>query len=256
MRRILSLLLICLMLPTWAAAQGSDPDATEAQKLREAIRALPDEDPAVAYAKDLRLEGGILVGGAVGLSVGMLFSALGETIANTSSRRVSPALVGISMGLSLGAATIGLPALFDGQRYLAWYATHDRPPTRLAKLKLLRRWRVASLNSRRIAAAIGTGFLGASTAVVGGVWASREASGVNGTSGRYDPTDALVTVGFAAGTAGAAVALALSDQAFRAEKNTPHRLYAPPPTAVVVPVPVVDGDRAGIALSLSLSGSF
>ena len=70
----------------------------------------------------------------------------------------------------------------------------------------------------------------------------------------------MVTSGFALGLAGAAVALALSDQELRAEKKNPHRLYAPsavPPVSMMLaPVPVIDGHRVSLGLAASLSGRF
>lgn len=259
MRLLLSLLLLALCLPAAASAQASDSTpATMAKELRQAVFALPKDDPAVAYARDLRLEGQLLIGGAAGLAGSMLGVALADTLGGRPGRRVGPALVGFSLGVALGMAVVGLPPLLDGQRFLAWYATHDRPPTRLARLKLLRRWRMASLGSRRIAAIIGAGFLGATTLVLGGVWASREATGQNGSGAAYDPTDAVVTGSFVLGLAGAIVAGALADQELRREKHSPHRLYARAPKAAVMlaPMPVVADGRVGVGVVGALALRF
>lgn len=258
MRLLLSLLLLSMLAPSVAlAVPAADSPAAQAKELREAILDLPDGDPAVAYARDLRLEGSLLVGGAIGLAGGALGVALIDVLAGGAGPSVGPALVGISMGLALGMGTIGLPAMLDGQRFLVWYATHDRPPSRLARLKLLRRWRIASLSSRRTAAVVGSAFLGASTLVVASVWISREVGGVNGSGSGYDPTDALVTSGFVLGLTGAIVAAVLSDRELRQEKHRPHRLYvAPKPVALLLPMPVLSDGQVSVGLQGAMTFRF
>jgi hypothetical protein len=254
MRLLLSLLLLCLTVPSVAGAQDATPPGELSPKdLRRAIFELPKDDPAVAFARDLRLEGSLVLGGAIGLAGGMLGAALGDLTAARPGRRIGPALVGVSLGVALGMAAIGVAPLLDGQRFLGWYATHDRPPTRLARLKLLHRWRIASLNSRRIAGSIGSGFLGATAIVSTIVWISRDVSGVNSSSATYDPTDAIVTSGLWVGFAGALTSTLLSQVEFAQERNSPHRLYAPKAAAMISPVPVINGGEASVGLVGSLT---
>lgn len=258
MRTLPLLLALLFLAPASAVAQdgGLKQQIAEAKALREAIKALPKDDPAVGYARSLQLEGRLLVGGGAALGAAGLVGALIEVITPADGTApVAPAFFGASLGAGLGLVAAGLPTLLDGSRFQAWYATHPHPPSALARLRLLHRWRVVNLRSRMLGGVIGGATLGGIALISTAVWVANDAQGQNTSSAGYDATDAGVSLGFLTGAIGAGVSGVISGIEFQREKRTPHRLYKPllaVPTASAAPV----AQGRGVAVSFGVVGVF
>ncbi len=258
MRTLSLLLALMFLVPASAAAQEVTlkEQMAEAKALREAIKALPQDDSAVAYARSLKLEGTLFVAGGAALGGAGMASVFIEIAANPQDTvSVAPALFGASLGVGLGLVAIGVPNLLDGGSFLKWYATHDRPPSSLARLKLLRRWRMVNLRSRMLSGVIGGGTMGAIGLVSGIVWAINDSRGQNRSSLGYDATDAMVSLGFIAGAVGAGAVGLVAGLEFDQQKKNPHRLYAPIQAVPTVGVaPLARGE--GMAMSFGVVGVF
>lgn len=192
-----------------ATAADSAPTseaALEGKALREAIKALDRSDPAVAYARGLQREGyGLLVGGGV-IMLGVMVAAAGTARAGGDTAARGASATGLLMPLGIGVAVAGVPGLLSGHRYLSWYATNRKPPSELARLKLMNHWRRQYLQIQRNTGLLGSAFAGAATLVAAIGWAVDDRVGLNGTPGTetYNPSGALTTLGFGLLTSGLA----------------------------------------------------
>lgn len=200
------------------------------KKLRLAVRALDGSDPAVSYARGLRLEGALFIGGG---AVALLGVILGGSVASLGSDEVASRgrlFVALSMPLGLGIVAAGVPGLLTGQRYLEWYASHRRPPSSLARLKLLNKWRRQYLRIRRNTGLLGSAFTGVATLFWGVGWSVADRQGLNGVVGSvgYDRGDALTTLGLGVVTAGLAAAGLISHLQLVGDEVGAHRALTPP----------------------------
>jgi len=138
--------------------------------------------------------------------------------------------VALGMPLGLGVVAAGIPGLLSGQRYLEWYASHRRPPSSLARLKLLNKWRRHYLKIRRNTGSIGSAFTGAATLFWGVGWAVADRQGLNGVPGSpgYDRGDGLTTLGLGVVTVGLAVAGLVSHLQLVSDDVGGHGSLTPP----------------------------
>jgi len=176
------------------------------KELRLAIRALDRSDPAVAFARGLRLEGALFLGGGGAALVGVILGGALTTEGTAEVNAPGRLFVAFGMPLALGVAVAAVPGMLTGQRYLEWYVRSDGPPSEISRLKLLNRWRRHYLEIRRNTGLIGSAFTGAAALVAGIGWAvdDRDHNGVPD-SADYDRAYALTTLGFGLVTVGLAV---------------------------------------------------
>jgi hypothetical protein len=232
---------------------GNEPGSTSltGPALREAIRRLDRSDTAVAFGLSVRREGRwFLVGGSGLLGVTVLATVVDAATSDGVSRSAPYiAATGIPAGMAL-IAVGGLPPALRAPQYLGWYAEHGPAPSDVARLKLLRRWRMDLLRTRRDAGILTAGFLGAASVFSAVSWGVRDAQGINGVRGAdYDGSDAYLTLSFAAAATASGVIGLLCGIELRDETSQPHRLYLEP-SAAVVPVP------GGTHAVLAVSGAF
>lgn len=195
--------------PTAPVARSASTSevALEGKALREAIKALEQSDPAVAYARGLRREGyGLLIAGGASM-LGVMIAAAATARAGGDTAISGTAATGLLMPLGIGVAVAGVPGLLSGHRYLSWYANNRKPPSELARLKLMNHWRRQYLQIQRNTGLLGSAFAGAATLVAAIGWAVDDRAGLNGTLGTetYNPSGAFTTLGFGLLTSGLAV---------------------------------------------------
>ena len=216
-----------------STASTRDPSDLPPKELTARIRAMDPDDGAVRFARAMQRDGLLfLVGGGAlaGLSLGV---AAAETLGDRA--QFGPFLVAVGVPLGMGVMVVGIPQVVLSNRLLSWYSLNGPAPSSMARLKLLRRWRLESLQWMRDGSLFGAAFMGVAGVFSGVVWAVRDVSGSNGTPGdpaSYRPLDALTSVAFL----GAAAGLGLSGLYWlgelQAEKDTPHRLFAMPSLSV------------------------
>jgi MFS family permease len=170
------------------------------KELRLAVRALDRSDPAVAFARGLRLEGGLFLGGGGAALLGVMLGGAVTTGGSNEDR--GRLFVAFGMPLALGVVVAAVPGMLTGQRYLEWYVRSDGPPSEISRLKLLNRWRRHYLEIRRNTGLIGSAFTGAAALVLGIGWAVDDRA-YDGVSDNRDL--ALTTLGFGLVTVGLAV---------------------------------------------------
>jgi len=231
-----------------------DPSKLLPKELAAAIRSLDKDDGAVRYARAMQRDGAIFLaaGGAVaGVSLGI------AAIEGLSGRAdVGPYLASVGVPVGMGLIIAGVPNAVLSHRLLGEYALNGPAPTPMARLKLLRRWRIKSLRWMRDGALLGaglTGFAGLFSAVT---WAVRDAQGLNGTVGdaaTYRPLDATTSISFLATAGGLAVSALLWSLELREEVESPHRLFAMPTLSVG---PAVAGTEGGMRFSAGLMLAF
>jgi MFS family permease len=177
------------------------------KELRLAVRALDRSDPAVAFARGLRLEGGLFLGGGGAALLGVILGGAVSTGGSDEANARGRLFVAFGMPLALGVVVAAVPGMLTGQRYLEWYARSDGPPSEISRLKLLNRWRRHYLEIRRNTGLIGSAFTGAAALVAGIGWAVADDGEGNGvpSSADYERADALTTLGFSLVTVGLAV---------------------------------------------------
>lgn len=235
--RCLLIVLSVLALSSPAFAQEGQRGLLGDKELQEAIRGLDPSDPAVGYARSLRQEGQLFVAGGAGLAGATLIASAIEVGVRQDGASVAPALAGVGVPVGLSLLVSGIPGMITGPRYLAWYARNGPAPTRIARLRLMRRWRLDLLRIRRDTSLIAGGFFGAATILSSVVWAVRDTQGFNGVVGtNYDPTDGIVTLGMGLAAAGTVAVGLVSAFELKDEMKNPHRVWAVP-TASVVPTP-------------------
>jgi hypothetical protein len=177
------------------------------KELRLAIRALDRSDPAVAFARGLRLEGSLFLGGGGAALLGVILTGAVTTGGSDEVSGRGRLFVAFGMPLALGVAVAAVPGMLTGQRYLEWYVRRDRPPSEISRLKLLNRWRRHYLEIRRNTGLIGSAFTGTAALVAGIGWAVGDDQELNGVPGSadYQRADALTTLGFSLVTVGLAL---------------------------------------------------
>jgi hypothetical protein len=249
------LLLIGLLLATLAPSVASGQETQK--ELRGRIAAMDRTDPAVGYAMSVRNEGFALIGGGgAAFGVTAIAAIIDITQADVSFGNYIAGF-GVPVGLSL--LLTGLPPMLSAQKWLRFYVDAPPPPTEMARLKLIRTWRLELLRLRRGTGLLSSGFLGGATILSAALWGHRDNNGSNGTVGGsfadYDSTNAFLTLMFAAAGGAAAISGLLAHIELDAEERTPHRLYAQPQVAFSIAptvVPQADGSRAvGVAGGLS-----
>ena len=195
-------------------------DSLEGKALRKAIKALDRSDPAVSYALELQREGyGLLAAGGFSM-LGVMIGAAVTSRTGGETAEAGRYAAGLLMPLGIGIAVAGVPGLLAGQRYLRWYATHRGPPSELARLRLMNRWRRQYVQIRRNTGLLGSAFAGAATLVSGIGWAVGDRSGMNGEIGDSDYAhgDAIATLGLGLLSSGLLVTgLIAHDELERAE---------------------------------------
>ncbi len=215
-----------LVLPLLLLVLAPRPAAAQAD-FKAAVAALDPLDPAVGYALSVRQEGNLLLGagaGVFGLTVltGIIDIAQGGDVWSNYTFAV-----GVPAGLGLVVA--GLPAMLSARKFLDFYIGADGPPSQLARLKLIRRWRMDLLQLKRDTGLFASAFLGAAALVSGIVWGARDAKGVLGTPGtgfaNYDTSGGLLTMMFVAAGGSAALTGLLAHIELDGELNRPHRVY-------------------------------
>ena len=239
------LLLVCLLFVVFA------PRPAAAQKeFQAAVSALDRLDPAVGYALSVRQEGNLLLGGGgavLGLTLltGVIDIAEGGDVWSNYTFAF-----GVPAGLGLVVA--GLPAMLSSRRFLDFYIEAAPPPSELARLKLIRHWRMDLLKMKRDTGLIGAGFLGAIALVSGIVWGSRDAKGVLGTPGtgfaNYDSSGGLLTMTFVAAGGSAALTALLAHVELGQETGRPHRVYQPVQVGLAPVVMPREGRRPAVGV--------
>lgn len=217
---------ILLLVPVLFLALAPRPAAAQ-DEYKAAVAALDRLDPAVGYALSVRQEGNILLGaggGVFGLTLitGIIDIAQGGDVWSNYTFAV-----GVPAGLGLVVA--GLPAMLSSRKFLDFYIEADAPPSELARLKLIRRWRMDLLQMKRDTGLLGAAFLGAAGLVSGIVWGARDARGVHGTPGsgfaNYDSSGGLLTMMFVAAAGSGALTSLLAHIELDQERRSPHRVY-------------------------------
>jgi len=245
MRRLLLIVSLLFALAPPAVAQDG-AGLLENKELQEAIRGLDPADPAVGYARSLRREGQLFVVGGAALAGATLLASAIEVGVSPDAGSVAPALAGVGVPVGLGLLVSGIPGMITGPRYLTWYARNGPAPTRIARLRLMRRWRLDLLRIRRDTSLIAGGFFGAATILSGVVWAVRDIQGFNGVAGTsYDPTDGIVTLGMGLAAGGTVAVGLVSAFELRDELQSPHRIWAAPTASFV---PTEDGGHVVVGL--------
>jgi len=199
---LLAVFVLAVATPVWAdveeSSTGEITAPLEGKALRKAIKALDRSDPAVAYARSLRTEGQLLIASGTVTMVSLIVGAsIATRLADDEGAQARLAM-SVGMPLSIGVLVAGVPGFLSGPRYLAWYVNHDRPPSELARLKLLNRWRRQYIQVRKNTGLVGSAFLGAATLVSAVGWAVNDKAGFNGALGSdgYRAGDALATLAF------------------------------------------------------------
>jgi len=187
--------------------ESSSSAQLQGKELRLAIKALDRSDPAVGFARGLQVEGGLFMAGG---SAAMLGVILGGSMAGLRGEQAAAQgrlVVSLGMPLTIGVLMAGVPGMLTGHRYLAWYVNHRTPPSEIARLKLLNRWRRQYVQVRRDTGLVGSAFMGVATLLSGVGWAVADDKGFNGVPGSagYQRSDGLMTLGFGLVTAGLAV---------------------------------------------------
>lgn len=246
-----------------AAEEGSAPApetslGLEGKALRIAIKNLDRTDPAVRYARKLRIEGQLfLLSGAVTVATVVVAGAVASTGGLGASARAS-SFVSLGVPLGVGVMVAGVPGLLSGYRYLAWYANHEHPPSQISRLKLMNRWRRQVLQVRRDTGLFGSAFVGAATLLAGVGWAVNDDKGYNGTPGEadYNSKDGMTTLGFGAVCSGLAVSALLSGLELKRDPIGGHPVFGPPAVAVSVSPQRLPLGPSGYRIEGSLSLRF
>ena len=238
-------LLLCLLLVALA------PRPASAQKdFRAAVASLDRLDPAVGYALSIQREGTYLIAGA-----GAVFGASVLTgiigVATGADWTDYAFAVGVPAGLGLAVA--GLPAMLSSRKFLDFYIDAMPPPTELARLKLIRRWRMDLLKMRRDTGLIGAGVLGAAGLVSAIVWGTGS-KGVTADSPftRRHPSSGLLTMMFVTAAGSGALTALLSHLELDQERNRPHRVYQQPVQVGVAPLLT---PREGRGMAVGVQGT-
>ena len=248
------LLLVCLLLAVFAPAQAQAQAQVQVQKdFRLAVASLDRLDPAVGYALSVRREGTLLIAGA-----GAVFGATvltGIIDIATQGEPWSGYTFAFGVPAGLGLVVAGLPALLSSRKFLDFYIEAMPPPSEMARLKLIRHWRMDLLKMRRDTGLLGAVFLGASGLVSGIVWGDQVAKDTLGPPGsgllKYDSSGGLLTMTFLAAAGSGALTALLAHVELAQARNRPHRAYTP----VQVGVAPVITPRAEGGPSMGVQGT-
>ncbi len=219
------LLLVLLLLPGLARAQNSAA-AEEARQYRAAVRALDRSDSAVGYALSVRREGRLFVLGGSLIMGGAMLGAAVDLATTGDAATTAPLVVGVGIPVGLTVMVSGFPALVASNKFLRFYVAKGAPSSQLARLRLLRRWRLEILRLRRDTGLIASGFLGGAAVLMSVVWAVRDRAGFNDVGASYDPGDAVTAMSFIASSGASALTGLISHLIWAQEWHHPHRLYA------------------------------
>lgn len=254
MRSALSLLLASCVLAMPCRSWAAEPPPP-------AQAALPASQPDTVdrYIADLQLESRLFLAGGAGAIGATLAISLIDLGVSEDGARATPYIVATGMPIGLAALVAGVPSMLLAPRYKQWYLDNGPAPNHLAKLKLLRRWRLEGLRTRRDAGLIGGGVLGVSAALGAVVWAVRDTRGENGGGAfAYNGADAYTTLTLSLAAAGSLVTGLLFAKELDDETRAPHRLFGPEPVSVGPAVsfaPAPDG-RARVDASFVASFRF
>ncbi len=227
------------------------------KELNQRIKALDKTDGAVRFARAMQRDGilFLVAGGALaGVSLGV---AAAEGLSGQG--QVGPYVASVGVPSGIGLIVAGIPQVILSYRLQGWYSLNGPAPSSMARLKLLRRWRLEAMQWMRDGSLLGAAFLGAAGLFSAVFWAVRDAQGANGVVGDptfYSPLDATTSMGFL----GAAGGLAVSGLAWlfelKDEQDAPHRLFAMP-TLSVSPVLARHGSRpSGVTVQGGLVMAF
>lgn len=242
-------------------ATGGDSEAKASSTAATPAPALSakSDDSVERYIHSLQLESRVLLAsGASAIGVTLALGLI-DLAASDDGAVATPYIVATGMPLGLSALVAGVPSMLLAPRYKEWYATNGPAPTHLARLKLMRRWRLEGLRTRRDAGFIGGGVLGLSAGLAAVVWGVRDNSGVNGGGDfAYNGADAYSTLTLSLAAAGSFVAGVIFAHELAAEQKQPHRLYtlAPPVLAPSLAVAPSGSGAPSVGGSLRLWWSF
>jgi hypothetical protein len=227
-----------------------DPSDLTPKEMKAVLSGLDKTDPAVRFARAMQRDGLLFVGGGVALAGISLGVAVVDDLSGTS--RVGPYVASLGVPMAMGLLVVGIPNIILSSRLLGWYGLNGPAPSSMARLKLLRRWRLQSLLWMRDGSLLGTAITGAAGLFSAVAWAARDAQGLNGEitdPTAYRPLDATTSLAFLGTAAGLGVSALVWTLELKEERDTPHRLFAMPSVHVS---PVLAGPTAGMNVSAGL----